>query len=408
MKKVNTDIALTYLLSGKKMTLVAILGVLVGMSIFIFMNSILVGFDRISNEIMFDNTPHIRVFNEDVISQPLVSSPGFTDIIINPKIIPSSNVISNPFQLTELIQKQDFVTIATPQISTTVFYQKGKSQISGLAIGVIPEDANQMYNIKDIVVEGNFDKLQHDVNAIALGNSVAEKLSISIGDNIHISSASGIGRNMKVVAIFKTFKGHLDKGKSYINLAAAQQLLKENANYITDINVHVKDPLHVESKSELLNNLTGYKSESWKEANESILAGYKMRSIVIRFVSIMILIVAGFGIYNILNITVSQKINDIAILKAIGFKGMDVIKIFLTQALAIGIIGVILGTLFAIVGIYFLKQVYIGGDIGYFPIDYEVSKFIQGVIIGIIITFLAGFIPAYKASGIDPIAIFRK
>jgi lipoprotein-releasing system permease protein len=138
------------------------------------------------------------------------------------------------------------------------------------------------------------------------------------------------------------------------------------------------------------------------------MATNKMRKIIITFVSLTILLVAGFGIYNILNMTVSQKINDIAILKAIGFKGKDVIRIFVTQAVTIGFLGVIGGVLMASILIMILKNVYIGGDIGYFPIDYEPNKYFQGIIIGLVITFFAGFIPAKKAANVDPVEILRK
>ena len=104
----------------------------------------------------------------------------------------------------------------------------------------------------------------------------------------------------------------------------------------------------------------------------------------------------------------SQKMNDIAILKAIGFKGKDVVRIFVTQAITIGIIGLIGGIILAIILISFLKKVYVGGDIGYFPIDFELIKFIQGVAIGLVITFFAGYIPAKKAANVDPVEILRK
>ena len=138
------------------------------------------------------------------------------------------------------------------------------------------------------------------------------------------------------------------------------------------------------------------------------MAANKMRKIIITFVSLTILLVAGFGIYNILNMTVSQKINDIAILKAMGFKGKDVVRIFVTQAVSIGFMGVVGGVFMAVLLITILRNVYIGGDIGYFPIDYEITKFIQGILIGLVITFFAGYIPAKKAAHVDPVSILRK
>jgi lipoprotein-releasing system permease protein len=133
-----------------------------------------------------------------------------------------------------------------------------------------------------------------------------------------------------------------------------------------------------------------------------------MRTIVITFVSLTLLLVSGFGIYNILNMTVSQKINDIAILKAMGFNGADVIRIFVTQAMIVGILGVTGGVLLALVVVNLMKHVYIGGDIGYFPIQFELYEFAKGITIGLFITFLAGYIPARKAAKVDPVTIFRK
>ncbi|MBK8349242.1 MAG: ABC transporter permease [Saprospiraceae bacterium] len=405
---INTDIATTYLFTNKKLTVVAVMGVLLGMSIYIFMNSMLIGFDRSSSESIFKSTAHIRVYKDDILSQPLHQSEGATSVIINPKVVPTSNTIINPDEIVAIIKKNPEVTIVTPQVSTTIFYNVGKTQLAGMAIGVIPAQADPMFNIKSTIVEGDFDRMQGNPNAIAIGSGIAEKLSLKINDNINISSPKGVNRNLKVTAIFKTNNSAIDKTKSYINLATTQQLLLENNSYVTDINVNVKDPNTASSIAPKLTMLTGYKSEGWREANETIMAAFRMRRIIITLVSNTLLIVAGFGIYNILNMTVSQKINDIAILKAMGFKGKDVIRIFLTQALSIGVMGVIGGMIMAAVLVTLLKKVYIGGDIGFFPIDYELTKFIQGTVVGMIITFFAGYLPARKAAQVDPVSIFRK
>ncbi len=408
MKNINTDIATTYLITSKKMTLVAVLGVLIGMAIYISMNCLLSGFDEVSNEWIFKTTPHIRIYKDDVISRPLVESEDAIDIIVNPKIVPASKTITNPQEIISTIKKQEDITVITPVITTTVFYNMGKSQVPGTVTGVHPFEADQMFNIKSSIIEGQFDKLKWNVNSIVLGVELAQKLNLSIGDNVNITSSKGVSRNLQVVATFKTSNALKDKSTSYINLEIAQQLLRENTSYITDINVNIPDPEQAVEMSKKLSLLTGYKAESWQKANETVMAAFRMRRIVITFVSFTVLIVAGFGIYNILNMTVSQKINDIAILKAIGFKGKDVIRIFLTQALSIGFLGVMGGVITSIIIISFLKTVYIGGDIGYFPITNEPTKYAMGIFFGMFITFLAGYFPAKKAANVDPVSIFRK
>lgn len=405
---INTEIAKTYIISNKKLTAVAAAGVVLGMSIYIFMNSMLVGFDKSSSASIFKTTSHIRVYKDDEISKVLVKNSNENYLIINPKIVPSNNTIINPKLISETILKQPEVTVVTPQVSVNVFYNNGKSQISGLAIGIKPEEANVMYNIKSFMAEGNFDLLKSNPNGIIIGSGIAEKMNAKIGDNINLTSSKSVIKTYKVVGIFKTNNSKVDKSNSYVNLASSQQLLKEGASYITDINVNIVDPEKAKAIAEKISNITGYKAEGWKEANETFMAANKMRKMIITFVSLTILLVAGFGIYNILNMTVSQKINDIAILKAMGFKGKDVIRIFVTQAVTIGIMGVIGGMIMATVLITFLKKVYVGGDIGYFPIDYEPTKYLQGVVIGLVITFFAGYIPAKKAAKVDPVTIFRK
>ena len=129
---------------------------------------------------------------------------------------------------------------------------------------------------------------------------------------------------------------------------------------------------------------------------------------MIMAISISILLVAGFGIYNILNLTISQKIGDIAILKAMGFQSHDVIRIFLLQGTIIGLIGIVMGLLLAAVLIYLMSRVYISSDIGYFPIGFEPKTVIYGSLFGLAITLLASYLPARKAANVDPVSIFRK
>ncbi len=405
---INTDIAKTYILAGKKQTAVAGMGVLLGMAIYIFMNCLMLALDRSSTTVIFKNNAHIRVYKEDRMSKELVHSENSKYLITNPKVVPKSNTIINPNLVTETILKNKNVTVVTPQVNASVFYNNGKTQISGMSVGVKPAEANAMYNINSSIVSGDFVSLTTNPNGIIIGVGLSRKMNLAVGNNLNLTSAKGVNRTFKVVGIFRSNVQVLDDTKSYVNLASAQQLQKEGALYITDITVNITDPENAKAVGEEITQVTGYKAESWQDSNNSIVTGNKMRNIVGSLVSSLILLVAGFGIYNILNMTVSQKINDIAILKAMGFRGKDVIQIFVTQALVVGILGVIGGVILATLLISILKNVYVGGDIGYFPIEYDSSRFLRGIFFGIVITFLAGYFPARKAAKVDPVEIFRK
>ncbi len=405
---INRNIAWTYFIASKKMTMVAILGVVIGISIFMFMNSMAAGFDRTSGESFFKSTPHIRVYKDDKISQPLKEESHSKTLIVNPKVVPSINTIDNPMDWVKLIRKQKEVTVVFPQVSCPVFYNNGKSQITGTTIGFDPVEADKMFRISTFTVQGSIADLSTHQDGIIIGSGIAEKMNLLTGDKINMTSSKGINLTLTVVGIFKTNNSKEDKTKSYVNLATGQQFLKENNAYVTDINVNIDNPDRAPQVAKELTALTGYKAEDWIAANETYMAASRIRKIVIMFISFTLLIVSSFGIYNILNMTVSQKINDIAILKAMGFNGGDVIRIFVYQALTIGALGVMLGVLLALILVQALQHVYIGGDIGYFPIRFELWVFVRGIFIGLFITFLAGYVPAKKAAKVDPVSIFRK
>ena len=87
---------------------------------------------------------------------------------------------------------------------------------------------------------------------------------------------------------------------------------------------------------------------------------------------------------------------------------MDVVRIFVMQAVIIGVMGITLGLVLSTTVITLMQKVYVGGDIGYFPVQYESRYYISGIVFGLAISFAAGYIPARKAADVDPVSIFRK
>lgn len=407
---VNTEIALTHILTRKKQTLVASLGVTIGITAFVFLNSLVLGFNHFFDNTVFKSMPHMRIFKDDEISKSLNSTKDSSSlaIVVNPKILNKTKNLINPQLLVSEIKRQPDVVAAAQWVTVNLFYTSGKSLLNGVASGANIREADAMFNIESTMVEGNARSLESVTNGILIGSGIAEKLNLKLNDNLTVVSSIGASKVMKVVGVFKTSNSVVDKSKSYMNLAAAQQLLREGPSYVTDIYVNVKDPDKVANYKLPFEAITGYKLEDWKEANETFVAGSKTRAIMMRAISGAILLVAAFGIYNILNMTIMQKLNDIAILKATGFSSKDVVKIFVTEAFLMGSFGTFMGLLLASFLINLMSKVYIGGDIGYFPIGFEPTILALGTFVGLLVTVGAGFIPAKNASKVDPVEIFRK
>ncbi|MGI8597934.1 MAG: ABC transporter permease, partial [Chitinophagaceae bacterium] len=128
-------------------------------------------------------------------------------------------------------------------------------------------------------------------------------------------------------------------------------------------------------------------------------------------VGITLLIVAGFGIYNILNMMIYEKMDAIAILKATGFSGSDVRRIFLMIALSIGFFGGLAGLIFGYVLSVLIDQIpFVTAalpTIKTYPVNYNPVFYFIAITFSLITTYLAGLFPARKASKVDPVVIIR-
>lgn len=408
---INTEIAFTYIIGRRKQTMVAALGVTFGISMFIFMNSLITGTNNWSEEVMLSTTPHIRLYNDNKLNtnEMLDKYEGdkTINLISNPQMVSSDNKIANPDAVLNQLQKRTEITSISKQVSTEILYSNSNVQENGNVFGVNILEQDKMFGITTTMIAGSVNALVNNPNGIIIGSGVADKLNLNKGDYINLTT-SKITKSLEVVGIFKTTVKNVDNTKSYTNIAVVQQLLQKDRSYITDIYINIKDYYNAPAVAASMQSQTGYTAESWQSSNEQSLAGKKIRDIIANSMVITILIVAGFGIYNILNMVIYEKIKEIAILKATGFQGKDVISIFIRQSLIIGVIGSVAGMLLGWLISYAVSKMYLGlGNVEYLPITFLTKHYLQGGAFGIVTAFFAGYIPAVKASKVDPVQIIR-
>jgi lipoprotein-releasing system permease protein len=408
-KSINIEIALTHITTRKKQTFVTALGVAIGVAVYLFMNSLDSGFSKFSTDEIFKNSAQIKIYKDDEISKPFIADTEKNiQVILNPQITTLSKKIINPEALIAKIKNEPYVTNVIAQVNFDAFYNRGKAQLKGSSVGANMLEYNSMFNTQKYMVSGNIKDLQGNLNGIIIGSGISEKLNLGINENITVSSSYGVTKVLKIVGIFKTGNSLSDLQKSYVNVSTAQQFIKEGPSYVSTIFVNTPNRDDPEKYVPQLKQLTEYTVEDWKTTSADVLSNNKTRETMMGSISLCILVIAGFGIYNILSSTIMQKINDIAILKATGFKSGDVVKIFIYEALIMGLIGTIAGLLMGSIMIAIMANLDMGGPVGKFPIGFEVYLYMKSFVLGMIITFCAGYFPAKKAADVDPVSIFRK
>lgn len=412
MANINNKISWTHLTSKVKQLIVAVLSVTFGISMYVFMNSFMNGVNNAQTDITFTSMSHIRVYN-DPAGEPtiLLSQKNTSDtltMVSNAKHINYTEGMINADEVKEVLQKNKNIVAITEQVNQNVFFRNGVTKVSGSLSGVDVANEIQMFNTTEYITEGNLNDLDKRSDAVVLGTGLANKLSASMGDNISLTTADGVNKVFKVVGLIETGSGSVDKSRAIISINTARQLLSKNKSYATDVMANVKDYNDAKTIANEVRPDIKYKTEAWQEGNAQLESANTLRDIIAIAVSLTILIVAGFGIYNIMNMTVSEKIREIAILKAMGFDGKDIVYIFLVQSVIIGLIGGFIGLLlgFAVASIVDRIPFKIA-SFDTLPITYLPADYILAMLFGLAITFIAGYLPARKASKIDPVEILR-
>jgi lipoprotein-releasing system permease protein len=414
---VDSLIAKRHLLANKKQTLVAMLGVTFGIAMFIFMISFMIGVNQFMEDIMLSSTPDIHIYNDIKtdysmsIAGDYLKDKNAIVVVYHPKPKQVNLNIKNADGIINDLKRDEKIADVSPLLSTQVFYNYGPTQINGYINGVNIMEESRLFDLAEKMTDGTPENLLTSDKGILMGHGLADKLNLRMGDMVTLATPTGTTMRFRVVGLFRIGIGTIDNTRSYVNLANVQQLMGEDKRYLTDINIKLKNNKLASSESVALSKKYNYKAEDWETANSSITASNLVRDVLTFVVSITLLVVAGFGIYNIMNMTINNKMKDIAILKAQGFAGKDIVQIFLSQSLFIGLLGAITGELLGFLLSFALSKVPFPHNdfiaIKYFPVIFKPTHYLFGLIFGVVTPFVAGLMPSLKASKIDPVVILR-
>lgn len=413
---VSFHIAKTHLLAKPRQTVVAALGVTFGIGMYILMISFMTGVNNLLEETMLTASPHIHIFHDievkrKSILEEIKGKDKSVNIVSHQKPREEKQNIKNGFLITDRIRKDSRVLGVSPQVSSQVFYNYGPIQLPGSISGVNIEDEDRLFNISDKMTEGKILNLVSSNNGIIMGEGLAKKMDVHTGDKITISTPRGNIMMLTIVGIFKMGIGAIDNMRSYANISTVQKILQKEPGYITDINIKLHELNQAKAVAAEYQSKYGYKAEDWETANATILMSFTLRNSITYVVVITLLVVAGFGIYNIMNMTIYDKMKDIAILKAQGFEGRDIISIFLTQAILIGLLGGLAGLLIGFLLSFGVSKIPFdsGGvlSIDHFPVLFAGRFYFFGIVFGMLTTAFAGYFPSKRAAKIDPVEILR-
>ncbi|MCX6139288.1 MAG: ABC transporter permease [Candidatus Kapabacteria bacterium] len=413
---VLVEIAATMLRARLRQTIVAAVGVTFGVAMFVTLLGFMNGLNNMLDGLITNRTPHVRLFNEVEPNpvQPLSKVNEFRgayNFISSLKPVSGRKEIYGVNKILKTLDADADVLGYSPKITTPVIISDGPVELTAVVYGIDVDAELRLFLFADYVVAGNPRDLNTVSNSVILGKPLAEKLYVKIGDVVQVATAQGDRFPLKVVGLYQSGLADIDRTLCYASLSTAQKILGQSAGYITDVNIKMHDINIAPKKSVWYRALFGTSAEDIQTSNAQFETGSSIRTLISYAVGITLLVVAGFGIYNILNMMIYEKMDAIAILKATGFSGNDVKWIFIIISLSIGIVGCLGGLisgflLSSIIDNLPFKTAALP-TITTFPVSYNVAFYLIAMAFSIVTTFVAGWLPARKASKIDPVLIIR-
>jgi lipoprotein-releasing system permease protein len=414
VSRLELQIAWRYLRSrrGSKLlsliSIIAIGGVLVGVSALIVIIGVMNGLQHDLREKILVGSPDIRIlsYGEDL---------KITDW---PKVL-------------DKVRKQPGVVTAAPFVLTEALMTAGHDYAGGVyVVGLLPQARGvpDVTTIRSHAISGDFRFASTDgqQRGVVLGKLLASRFNKWPGDSINLLSAGGGKMNpitggfvprverFEVTGIVSTGMYEYDNAYAFIALDKAQNLAGLGDG-VTGIEVKTKDRWLAASVASRVVGALGwpYRSVDWEEQNHSLFQALKLEKLGMGVILLLIVLVAAFNIVSTLTMVVADKTKEIGILKAMGMPARSIRRIFFAQGLVIGIVGTVFGLLLgfgaalALDRYQFIKldpQVYF---IDHLPVSTQPMDVMWIVLASIAIAAIATVYPSVQASRLFPIEAIR-
>ncbi|RMH80657.1 MAG: ABC transporter permease [Acidobacteria bacterium] len=380
------NIALRYLLSSKGSTLlvslIALCGVALSVVAVLLTMGVFAGFQKALKEKILSSSPHIIVS------------------LLNPQEENSHNLLS--FQRD--IERIYFVVLYQGLLS-----KEGK--LSSVSVrGMKVRDIKDNYAVR--VEEG-----------VALGAGLADIMGVKVGDEVVLLSPMGIKTPFGFIPKAQSFKveGVFQKGvfdQDYATVIMRRERAEElfgNTYQVVGYEVYLKDPYKAQEVRSSMEKSLGYSAivRSWIDLNKPLFNALQLEKVGIFFVLLLMVLIASFNITSLLFMKVKEKTKDIAILRTYGLKRGGVLLIFLLQGTILGLTGTLLGLFLSLIGGYLIntyKLVRVPADVylmDHIPVHFETGDLIFTLVGALLLSLLAGLLPAYKASKESIVRVLR-
>ena len=385
--KLAFSIAMRFLSSSKVQTLLIVLGIAIGVSVQVFIGSLIQGLQKDLVDTTIGSSSQVTI----------TSSEEDNRVAEWESIISEIDSLDLPTELTALSASADL----------PVFIDSGNRTLSVLLRGLQFPESNAIYKIDTRLVDG---KIPENYREILIGKGLKEDLEVKIGEKITIFTPDRTVETLEVVGIFDLGVASLNRNWLISTIDTAQSV-GNLGDAVTSIEMQVSEVFRADENASLISEALRNPSlqvTDWKSQNEDLLSGLNGQSISSIMIQVFVIIAVSLGIASVLAITVVQKSRQIGILKAMGLRDSTTSFVFLFQGLALGVVGAVVGIAFGLLLIIMFSTFAVGPDgEPILSISLNYGFVMLSAIIAISASTIAAMVPARRSSKLSPVEVIR-
>lgn len=410
---VLAGIAFAHLAVRTRQTLVAILGVAIGVGFFLAVSGMMTGSQSDFIRTLIDTAPHIIVQDEqrNPARQPAETAWPQAAVVVR-GVRPQDEVRGlKDWPAMLAAARAQPGAVAAPSLSGAVAVRfAGRTEPLSLN-GIDPRIEGQLTKIEASLVGGHLTDLEARPDGIIISRPLANRVGARLGDTLLVSSSAGVLQRMRILALIEpdARAGFYAGDNTAYGLLRTAQVLFARPNVVNQLHIKLGAPQAAEGVAAALEARWGYKWVSWQERSRDIRNLLVVRNVIMYAVIAAILLVASFGIYTAVSTSVTDKRRDIAILRAMGFTEGDVQGVFLIEGLVVGVAGALVGFAFGSVLLEVLARlpITVQGKPLELPLDRGLRQYLIAGAASLASALVAAWLPAHKAAAVDPVDILR-
>jgi lipoprotein-releasing system permease protein len=406
-------LAVRHLKSGGSQTLLILGGVAMAVTLVIFISCLIGGLQRDIVDTVTGPIAHVSLEAPERIPRTFSELPGRPDALVvssRQQRLWQPDTIDECDCLEQQLRTFDHVTAVAPAVTGQALVTRAGTEKSVRVVGSPPSQQDSISKLQEDVLRGDYLGIKADEAVI--GYDLADELAVELGDRVRLTTGEGNTETYKIAGILYTGAEGTDSSTAFVTLRAGQTLFG-TGTLVTAFQVKLDDPFLANEVGDAMAASLDLEVDTWMRENPRLLGALRGQTSSATLISVFSLVASSFAIAAVLVVSVLKRQKEIGILKAIGARSGQILRVFTLEGLMIGVVGAIIGGLTGSALIVLLRTIKEPAPVEgvppepFFPAVLIPEIIVAAMVAAIIATVIAAVLPARQAADLDPVEVIR-